>query len=79
MNAIIRIIRLLTGYATVADVDHFFDKTRQQYVKVQKRAIKLQREEQDVINTAEKRKEAAERMQKGAEKRIAKLNDMLED
>ncbi|WP_033928954.1 hypothetical protein, partial [Vibrio cholerae] len=63
----------------VADVDHFFNKTRDQYVKVQKSAVKKYNHEEEVIREAEQRKKAAEKVQRLAEKRIAKLNEMLEE
>ncbi|WP_033931775.1 hypothetical protein [Vibrio cholerae] len=79
LEKLARLLRMITGCATVADVDHFFNKTRDQYVKVQKSAVKKYNHEEEVIREAEQRKKAAEKVQRLAEKRIAKLNEMLEE
>lgn len=79
LEKLARLLRMITGCATVADVDHSFNKTRDQYVKVQKSAVKKYNHEEEVIREAEQRKKAAEKVQRLAEKRIAKLNEMLEE
>lgn len=79
METIQRLIRLITNCSTVQDVDHFFDKTRKQYIKIQKRMIEQQKESERIITEATKAKVSQEHVQRQAEKRIAKINDILED
>ncbi|QXN67676.1 hypothetical protein [Vibrio phage VP41s3] len=76
---IARLLRMATNCATVEDVDGVFNRIRNRYVKIQKKAIKEQRSEDHYIKQAQKRKEQQERVQKQAEKRIAKMNNLLED
>lgn len=78
-NFLARLLRFLTCCTMVSDVDYMFDKTRNQYVKVQKRAIQKQTELESEIRRKTERKVRAEKVQKTCEKRIAKLNEFLED
>lgn len=79
LEKLARLLRMLTGCATVADVDHFFDNTRQQYVKVQQKAVKDYNHEEELIRKAQERQKRAEERQRLVEKRIAKINDLLEE
>lgn len=79
METLARILRILTKCTTIEDADYLFTKTRKQYVKIQKRMIKEQRESKAILEAAKKAMEQQERVQRQAEKRIAKINDILED
>jgi rRNA processing protein Gar1 len=74
-----RLLRMATNCATVEDVDGVFNRIRNRYIKIQKKSIKEQRSEDHYIKEAQKRKERQERTQKQAEKRIEKMNNLLED
>ncbi len=70
---------MATNCATVEDVDGVFNRIRNRYVKIQKKSIREQASEDLYIKQAQKRKEHQERIQRQAEKRIAKMNNLLED
>jgi len=76
---IARLLRISTNCATVEDVDVVFNRIRKRYIKVQKKAIKVQKDADYYIKETQKRKDQHERIQRKAEKRIAKMNDLLED
>lgn len=78
-NFIARLLRMATNCATVEDVDGVFNRIRTRYIKIQKKAIKVQAEEDHFIKEAHKRKNQHERIQRKAEKRIEKMNTLLED
>lgn len=79
METLARILRILTKCTTIEDADYLFTKTRKQYLKIQKRMIKEQRESKAILEAVKKAMEQQERVQRQAEKRIAKINDLLED
>lgn len=78
-NFIARLLRMATNCATVEDVDGVFNRIRNRYIKIQKKSIREQASEDHFIKQAHQRKNRQERIQKQAEKRIAKMNDLLED
>lgn len=78
-NFIARLLRMATNCATVEDVDGVFNRIRTRYIKIQKKSIREQASEGHYIKQAHQRRYRQERIQKQAEKRIAKMDDLLED